>query len=266
MNQPSQELPVFGNNLKLRHCLYGWMLFDGPYIGKCFELYGEYSESEVTVFRKYLREGYFAIDIGANIGDLTLPLSKIVGNEGRIVAVESHPETFNVLCTNLALNGITNVKPINAFIADSREIDTGSDVWGPHAYTGTVWEPSIVSLDDFSLSKCDFIKIDVDGKELEILRSGKQTIDKHRPILYFENDVKAKSKELLEYVLGLDYRLFAHWAPIFRPDNFLGNPINNWDRNICSLMILGIPSGNNDRPTEYPFELQEITDSDFWWQ
>jgi hypothetical protein len=34
----------FGN-LTLKQCKYGWMLFSGPYIGKCFELYGQYSES-----------------------------------------------------------------------------------------------------------------------------------------------------------------------------------------------------------------------------
>ncbi len=36
----------FGN-LTLKQCKYGWMLFNGPFIGKCFELYGQYSESEV---------------------------------------------------------------------------------------------------------------------------------------------------------------------------------------------------------------------------
>ena len=50
----------------------GWMLFSGPYIGKCFELYGEYSESEVVMMRNFVREGNTVIDVGANIGDLTL--------------------------------------------------------------------------------------------------------------------------------------------------------------------------------------------------
>ena len=43
----------FGN-LQLKACKYGWMLFTGPYIGKCFELYGEYSEAEVDAMRLFL--------------------------------------------------------------------------------------------------------------------------------------------------------------------------------------------------------------------
>jgi hypothetical protein len=61
----------FGD-LQLKACKYGWMLFAGPYIGKCFELYGEYSEAEVDAMRLFLTEGSYAIDVGANIGDLTV--------------------------------------------------------------------------------------------------------------------------------------------------------------------------------------------------
>jgi hypothetical protein len=43
----------FGN-LTLKQCKYGWMFFSGPYIGKCFELYGQYSESEISIMRAFL--------------------------------------------------------------------------------------------------------------------------------------------------------------------------------------------------------------------
>jgi predicted RNA methylase len=105
--------------LTLKHCKYGWMLFSGPYIGKCFDLYGQYSESEVAMMRNFVREGDTVIDVGANIGDLTLPLARMVGDRGKVYAFESNPESFNVLCANLALNGIHCVKPINAFVATS---------------------------------------------------------------------------------------------------------------------------------------------------
>jgi 2-polyprenyl-3-methyl-5-hydroxy-6-metoxy-1,4-benzoquinol methylase len=64
-------------NLTLERCKYGWMLFSGPYIGKCFELYGQYSESEISLMRAFLREGATVVDVGANIGDLTVPLAKL---------------------------------------------------------------------------------------------------------------------------------------------------------------------------------------------
>ena len=81
------------------------------------------------------------VDVGANIGDLTVPMSRMVGDSGRVYALESNPEIFNVLCANLALNSIFNVKPINAFVATSDKVDTGG-VWGPTAYVGTTWKPA----------------------------------------------------------------------------------------------------------------------------
>jgi tRNA G37 N-methylase Trm5 len=112
--------------LKLKHCRYGWMLFCGPYIGKCFELYGQYSESEVAMMRQFVGAGDTVIDVGANIGDLTLPIARMAGETGKVFAIESHPDVFNILCANLALNDIKNTTPINAFIASTQEADTSS--------------------------------------------------------------------------------------------------------------------------------------------
>src|SRR6266480_3600548 len=112
--------------LTLKHCKHGWMLFAGPYIGRCFELYGQYSESEIAMMRRFLGEGSTVLDVGANIGDLTVPLSRIVGPSGKIYAFESHRYTFNVLCANLALNALDNVNPVFAFVAPSPDVDTGS--------------------------------------------------------------------------------------------------------------------------------------------
>jgi FkbM family methyltransferase len=213
--------------LTLKQCRYGWMLFNGPYIGTCFDRYGEYSESEVAMMRRLLRAGDTALDIGATIGDSTLPLARIVGPTGRVYALESNPDAYHVLCANLALNGIRHVRAINAFVATGSHVDT-SGPWGKEAYTGDVWEPNFVTLDQLNIPACRLLKIDVDGKELEILQSGQELLRRHRPILYFENDQREVSSALLAHVLGLGYELYWHPAPIFSPDNFFGNPENRW--------------------------------------
>ncbi len=249
--------------LTLKHCRYGWMLYSGPIIGKCFELYGQYSESEVTMMRGYLKAGDTVIDVGANIGDLTIPLSRIVGDAGRVYALESNPGAFNVLCANLALNSILNTKPINAFVATSDTVDTGG-AWGKFAYVGKTWEPQFLAIDALEFDACHLIKVDVDGKELEVLRSAEMKIEKHRPILYFENDVRDASSGLLEFAMGtLGYDLYWHPAPVCSEDNYFGNPVNHWAPiNMVSQMVLGIPS---ERHTTVP-TLRQVKSKEEWWE
>jgi FkbM family methyltransferase len=252
----------FGN-LTLKQCKYGWMLFSGPYIGKCFELYGQYSESEISIMRAFLGEGSTVIDVGANIGDLTIPLAKTVGASGRVYAIESHPENFNVLCANLALNALSNTKPINAFVATSDKVSTGG-VWGEFAYVSETWKTQFIALDALELDACNLIKVDVDGKELEVLRSGEMQIERYRPIIYFENDDKESSPDLLSYLINkLGYDLYWHPAPIFEESNFLNNPVNHWaPKNIVSQMVLGIPS---ERKVEIP-NLRRVAGVSDWWE
>jgi methyltransferase FkbM-like protein len=109
---------------------------------------------------------------------------------------------------------------------------------------------------------CALIKVDVDGKELEVLRSGEMQIERHRPVLYFENDVRAVSSPLITFVQGLGYHLYWHPAPIFSTPNYFGNPVNHWaPKDIVSLMVLALPSERNQ---EAP-DLKRVTGPDDWW-
>jgi FkbM family methyltransferase len=241
--------------LKLKRCRYGWMLYDGPIIGACFDLYGEYSESECDLMRRFVRPGDTAVDVGANIGDLTVPLAQMVGPQGFVYAVESQAGTFNVLCANLALNRIANVLPLNAFVK--------SDKTPPkeERFVSKNLPAPLLKIDELALTQCRLIKIDVDGGELEVIKSAAGTIGRLRPVLYFENDVQAESKSLLEYTMALEYDLYWHLAPVFRPDNFFGNPVNHWaPRDICSLMIVGLPKESGLAVDDLP----AVTDPGWW--
>lgn len=215
------------------------------------------------MMRNFARAGATVIDVGANMGDLTLPMASMVGEEGRVYAIESHPEHFNVLCANLALNQVRNTLPINAFVAPSSDVDTGSLVWGEFAYVSKRWETRFLALDALELDACHLIKVDVDGKELEVLESGAMLIERFRPVLYFENDVQEVSSRLLDFTMNtLGYDLYFHPAPIWERENFFGNPVNHWaPSEMTSLMVLGIPkeSGVEVR------ELKRVSSPDEWW-
>jgi FkbM family methyltransferase len=247
---------------QLKRCRYGWMLVTGPIIGKCLELYGQYSEDEVRIFRAFLKPGGVAIDVGANIGDLTVPMAQIAGPAGRVYAVESHSDMFNVLCANLAMNEIKNTKPINAFVADDDGVAMGGP-WGEFGYVSKTWRPPVLSIDSLCLEHCDFIKIDVDGKEMEVLRSARGTIARLRPIIYLENDDRERWPAIFEFLRVREYDVFWHPAPIFEPDNFAGNRTNHWAPEVMvSLMMLCVPAERSTGVAEW---LQPVASKDEWW-
>jgi len=248
----------FGS-LTLKRCRYGWMLFPVGriYVGKCFDLYGQYSEGEVALMRALLREGDTVIDVGANVGALTVPMSQIVGDTGRVFAIESDPETFNVLCANLALNGIRNVTPLNTFITD-RDVDDVS----ASGSAAERWPTGVLSLDSLKLDACHFIKVDVDGSEIDVFRGCEMQIERFRPILYFENELREKSVELLTFLMdNLGYHLYFHPAPLFDAINFFGNSINHWaPTELVSMMMLGVP-----QERKVTVDLKRITNASDWW-
>src|SRR5689334_21004945 len=147
----------FGRN-RVNRCRYGWMLYSGVFrwvIPTSLELYREYSESEVSCLRRFVHAGDTVVDVGANIGDLTVPLAQMVGDGGSVYAFEANPGNFNYLCANLALNELANVRPMNGFVARP-----GSDV--NLRFTGERWPISRMAIDDLDLPACALIKIDVD--------------------------------------------------------------------------------------------------------
>ena len=91
---------------------YGYITYNKNdiYIGKAIGKYGEFSDSEVEIFRKLCGTNDVIVEVGANIGTHTLALSQIVGSNGRVYAFEPQRVVFQTLCANLALNSITNVE------------------------------------------------------------------------------------------------------------------------------------------------------------
>ena len=113
-----QDLLNNGGPLRLKKCRRGLMLYsmNDTTIGRLFDTYGEFSESEVEMLGKLVSRGDTVIEVGANIGALTVPLAKFVGPQGNVVAFEPQRILFQNLCANIALNGLTNVRTANAAV------------------------------------------------------------------------------------------------------------------------------------------------------
>jgi FkbM family methyltransferase len=236
--------------LAIRRCRHGTMMYlrQDIYVGRSFAEYGEYSEGEVDVFRQCLRPGDVALDIGANFGSHTIPLAQMVGPGGAVYAFEPQRILFQILCGNVALNELGNVRALPVALGRSAgrtkvpALDyRGANNFGGIALGGAEGEDvAVVALDQVELPKVRLIKIDVEGMELDVLAGAKQTLARCRPILYVENDRADKAEPLVAQLLQDGYRLWWHTPPLYNPANFLGNPQNVFGH-ILSFNMLCLP-------------------------
>ena len=79
------------------------------YVGRSLDVYGEFSEGKIRVFDQVLKPGMIAIDAGANIGCHTIFMAAKVAPGGAVIAFEAQRILHQVLCANIALNGLENV-------------------------------------------------------------------------------------------------------------------------------------------------------------
>ena len=87
-------------------------------------------------------------------------------------------------------------------------------------------EVPVITIDSLNLLRCDFLKIDVEGMELAVLRGARRTNGERRPILYLDNRRRENSPAVIEYLHALDYGLYWHIAPLYDAHNFYQNEDN----------------------------------------
>jgi FkbM family methyltransferase len=124
--------------------------------------------------------GATVVDVGANIGYNTVYLARRVGARGRVVAIEPAADNVRVLRENVAANGLANVVVHSAAAGRSREIrdlflrgDTSAvnSLFRESVYAAVtgVEKVEVVPVDEIVEGRADFIKIDVEGAELDAL-------------------------------------------------------------------------------------------------
>jgi FkbM family methyltransferase len=238
--------------IRIKRCRHGLFMYNvnDVYIGGALDFYGEFSELEATLFAQLVKPGMTVLDVGANIGAHTVGLAKAVTPTGAVIAFEPQRVIYQMLCGNAALNGLENVSALMAALGKAQ----GSITVPPMNYhqrnnfggvsLGNFSAGEVVpllTLDSFNLTRCDFIKLDIEGMEQEALEGATQTLARCQPILYVENDRPEKSEALIRFLLGVGYRLFWHMPPLFNPDNFLGQSENRYPT-LASINMLCIPS------------------------
>ena len=142
------------------------------------------------------RLGDVVLDIGANVGKYTMKASRMVGELGRVIAIEPHPTNYDILLRNIGLNELRNVSVLNlaAWKADCKLELFGGDTSGHHSSKRNRHLGSIVVRDrsmdhilaELGVKDVAWIKIDVEGSEPEVLVGLNRTIRSSRPRIIVE--------------------------------------------------------------------------------
>jgi len=160
-----------------------------------------------------LKRGDVFIDVGAHIGKYTVSLAKAVGSEGRVIAIEPHPENFKTLIKNVRLNKLENVVALNiACWGDNQNLKLFvGDTTGHHGlkknYGFGAISVTAKTLDtilrEFKVKRVDFVKIDVEGSELEVFEGMEETLLRFKPNIIVE--VSSNEHLILSYVKKYGY-------------------------------------------------------------
>ncbi len=147
-----------------------------------------YERSEIAFVRRAVGPGMTVLDVGANVGLYTALLSHAVGSAGRVIAFEPDPESFRYLQQTVRENGATNVElvPMAAARRDgvARLYTSSSNRGDNRLYESELCDGSVevgtVRLDAFlagsGVERVDFVKIDVQGFEGEVLAGLEETL------------------------------------------------------------------------------------------
>lgn len=188
-------------------------------------LTGTYDPITSAIIKKFVKKDSVVIDIGANVGALTLLMAKAASN-GKVIAIEPGVTICSRLRYNIDLNPELRhiVEIIQVGISDRRgELFWKEDKKNRGNAGLLEGDGEVVKVDTLDhivassgLNKIDFIKIDVEGMEYEVIKGGMASIIKYRPLIYYETlepfrrlrgfDIYGKIFNLLQ---GVGYQHFA---------------------------------------------------------
>jgi FkbM family methyltransferase len=216
------------------------------------EATGEYCESEVDVFRRFVTEDSTVLDCGASMGAHTVALAKLCP-AGRVYAFEPQRIPFQILCGNVQLNSCSNVSALPFALGhETKEVKMkplsvyADEKWGMNTISDEGETSWMSDLDTLYLSSghlekmpaVSFIKLDVEGFEMQALMGARRIIRAYCPVIYLEyNWHQAEIQEILK---KYEYATWTHEAPAAREPNFNVVGIPNWPG---TPMLLALPYG-----------------------
>jgi len=255
---------------RLKACRHGLMLYNPLdwYIGRSLEVYGEWAEKKVKLWALFIQEGDVSIDVGAHVGTLTLPLAKLVGVSGRVLAFEPFSPSFTALAANVALNSLENVelqRKVLAHKTGRMQMNRGILAFQQHDFfnygsmdfhdleisdfdskgvqvsrgvSTSLWDHyEVMKLDSLALPRLDFLKVDAEEMEPEVLKGAQRLLGEFKPLIFVEyRNPKQRKSKLLQFMKKMHYECVLVRLPIFNEQNFRMHQEDIWNSGRGSIV------------------------------
>jgi FkbM family methyltransferase len=199
-------------------------------------------ETDKIVIEKIVKENFICFDIGANIGHLSILMAKKAKN-GLVISLEPSPRIFSYLLDNIQINRLKNIIPLNLAISEENGIkefftftyaDDQSALVVDKDWKSEKYKVATLRLDELlkilRISKIDFLKIDVEGAELLVLKSLGKHIDGVKYIWFEFNEENYRkfdygSKEIIDFFKNHKFSLYRlnKKNEFCKIDNYLEN-------------------------------------------
>ena len=188
-----------------------------------------FSVPETRVMRALVKPGDQVLDIGANVGWFSKVLSELVGPSGRVYSIEPVPLTFELLNFCVRKLELRNVETINCAMSDrtgSATMEVPVYSWGGENFYEaeivedgggesqlrrfTVRVDTVDSLSERMPAAITFMKVDVEGHEVAVLRGGQRVLSQARPALLLEmggnpEDERSVGRQLMMHLEDCGY-------------------------------------------------------------
>jgi FkbM family methyltransferase len=204
-------------------------------VGRHVLRHGSFEPAELEAARACLRPGDVAVDVGANVGLVAVPLALAVAPGGRILAIEPLPENVGRLEQNVRRNELENVTIVGAAAgADDGEIVLNVAADSAFSSVGTVTKYRAAGALRVPCRRLDslwaelgrphvaLVKIDVEGAELDVLDGATELLRASRPVLLVEADPGLAAEALAAHLTDAGY--VRATPPGFGRENHLFRP------------------------------------------
>ena len=225
------------------------------HVGRSLFYFGDLDPKVTWICRQLLRPGDTVIDIGANIGLITLEAARLVGENGKVHSFEPQSGLVDLLRTSLKRNNYTHVmvhnialgeknEELDLFIPENNrgEASLIREVNNPGKIQSVSVKRASTYLSELDLPPIRLVKIDVEGFEEHVIRGALPYFESHPPdAIIFEmngNNLPLHQQPTVQMLNTIGYRFFETRKVIFNMRLFpvdLHNPTNNSGHDILAV-------------------------------